>query len=105
MTFSCSSSGLIANGRRIEKVDISPFISNLPFGKDTRAFSTDDASGSTSQAANIIEALEAGARVLVMDEDTSATNFMIRDHRMQQLVSKKDEPITPFIDKVKQLYI
>jgi len=92
------------DGRRVEKVDISPFISNLPLGKDTRAFSTDDASGSTSQAANIIESLEIGARVLVMDEDTSATNFMIRDHRMQELVSKDKEPITPFIDRVGQLY-
>jgi len=92
------------DGRRIEKVDISPFISNLPFGQDTRAFSTEDASGSTSQAANIVEALSAGAEVLLMDEDTSATNFMIRDHRMQELVSKDKEPITPFIDKVCQLY-
>ena len=91
------------DGRRIEKVNISPFIANLPFGKDTQAFSTEDASGSTSQAANIIEALEVGARVLVMDEDTSATNFMIRDHRMQELVSKDKEPITPFIDKIRQL--
>ena len=92
------------DGRRIEKVDISPFISNLPFGQDTQAFSTDDASGSTSQAANIIEALEVGARLLLIDEDTSATNFMIRDQRMQELVSKDKEPITPFIDKVRQLY-
>ncbi len=92
------------DGRRVEKVDISPFINNLPFGRDTRAFSTEDASGSTSQAANIIEALEVGAKVLVMDEDTSATNFMIRDHRMQELVSKDREPITPFIDKIRQLY-
>ncbi|KPJ89669.1 MAG: ATPase [Spirochaetes bacterium DG_61] len=92
------------DGRRIEKVDIDPFISNLPFGKDTRSFSTDDASGSTSQAANIMEALEVGARVLLMDEDTSATNFMIRDHRMQELVAKEREPITPFIDKIRQLY-
>jgi predicted ABC-class ATPase len=92
------------DGRRIEKVDISPFITNLPFGKDTREFSTEDASGSTSQAANIIEALEAGAQALLMDEDTSATNFMIRDHRMQELVSKEKEPITPFIDKVQQLH-
>ena len=92
------------DGRRIEKVDISPFIANLPFGQDTRAFSTDDASGSTSQAANIMEALEVGAKVLLIDEDTSATNFMIRDHRMQELVSKDKEPITPFIDKVRQLY-
>jgi predicted ABC-class ATPase len=92
------------DGRHVEKVDISPFISNLPFGRNTRAFCTDDASGSTSQATNIIEALEAGAEVLIMDEDTSATNFMIRDHRMQELVSKDREPITPFIDKIRQLY-
>jgi predicted ABC-class ATPase len=92
------------DGRRIEKVDISPFITNLPFGRDTRAFSSEDASGSTSQAANIVEALEAGARLLLIDEDTSATNFMIRDHRMQELVAKEREPITPFIDKVRQLY-
>lgn len=92
------------DGRRIEKVDISAFISNLPFDQDTQAFSTDDASGSTSQAANIIEALEVGTKVLLIDEDTSATNFMIRDQRMQELVKKDNEPITPFIDKVHQLY-
>ena len=92
------------DGRRIEKVDISPFITNLPFGQDTQVFSTDDASGSTSQAANIIEALQVGAQVLLIDEDTSATNFMIRDQRMQELVSKDKEPITPFIDKVRQVY-
>jgi len=92
------------DGRRIQGVDISPFISNLPFGQDTTSFSSEEASGSTSQAANTIEALEAGARVLLIDEDTSATNFMIRDHRMQELVSKDREPITPFIDKIQQLY-
>ncbi|MDP8246547.1 MAG: ABC-ATPase domain-containing protein [Candidatus Tritonobacter lacicola] len=92
------------DGRNIEKVDISPFINNLPFGQDTRTFSSTDASGSTSQAANIIEALEVGANVLLIDEDTSATNFMIRDGRMQRLVVKDKEPITPFIDKVAQLY-
>ncbi len=93
-----------ADGRNIVGTDISPFINNLPFGRDTTSFSTKNASGSTSQAANISEALEAGARVLLLDEDTSATNFMIRDHRMQQLVAKDKEPITPFIDKVRQLY-
>ncbi|HZG71507.1 MAG TPA: ABC-ATPase domain-containing protein, partial [Chondromyces sp.] len=92
------------DGRSVEKVNISPFISNLPFGKDTRLFSTDDASGSTSQAANIIEAIEMGTDVLLVDEDTSATNFMIRDARMQALISKEKEPITPFVDKVRQLY-
>jgi predicted ABC-class ATPase len=92
------------DGRRVEKVNISPFINNLPFGQDTTRFSSEDASGSTSQAANIMEALETGAEVLLMDEDTSATNFMIRDARMQELVAKGKEPITPFIDKVRQLY-
>ncbi len=92
------------DGRRIEKVNISPFISNLPFGQDTRAFHTDNASGSTSQAANIVEALEYGTSLLLMDEDTCATNFMIRDGRMQQLVPKEREPITPFLDQVRHLY-
>lgn len=92
------------DGRGVAGVDISPFISNLPYGQDTKFFSTDNASGSTSQAANIIEALEIGARMLLIDEDRAATNFMIRDHRMQELVSKEKEPITPFIDKVKQIH-
>ena len=92
------------DGRRIEKTAITPFISNLPYGRDTEAFSSENGSGSTSQAANIIEAIEAGASSLLIDEDTSATNFMIRDHRMQELVAKDREPITPFIDKVRQLF-
>ncbi|WP_077596231.1 ABC-ATPase domain-containing protein [Oceanobacillus kimchii] len=91
------------DGRRISAVDISPFISNLPHGKDTSNFSTDDASGSTSQAANVMEALEVGAKTLLIDEDTSATNFMIRDIRMQKLVAKNKEPITPFIHRIRQL--
>ena len=91
------------DGRRVEKVRVSPFIFNLPLGSDTEAFSTENASGSTSQAANIIEALETGARLLLIDEDTSATNFMIRDELMQRLVSKEMEPITPFIDQVGNL--
>ncbi len=92
------------DGRYIEKVDISSFISELPQNNNTKKFSSDNASGSTSQAANTIEALEAGAGCLLIDEDTSATNFMIRDRRMQQLVPKEREPITPYIDKVRQLY-
>lgn len=92
------------DGRYVAQVNITPFIDNLPLGQDTTAFSSDNASGSTSQAANIIEALEMGAEVLLLDEDTSATNFMIRDARMQRLVAKEKEPITPFIDRVRQLY-
>ncbi|SDQ84375.1 ABC-ATPase domain-containing protein [Virgibacillus salinus] len=91
------------DGRQVTGVNISPFINNLPHKQDTQFFSTENASGSTSQAANVMEALEAGATTLLIDEDTSATNFMIRDHRMQQLVKKDKEPITPFIDKIKQL--
>lgn len=92
------------DGRAVAGVDISPFIGALPGGQDTRAFSTPNASGSTSQAAAIIEALEAGSRLLLIDEDTAATNFMIRDRRMQALVKSADEPITPFIDRVRSLY-
>ncbi|MBI5869709.1 MAG: ABC-ATPase domain-containing protein [Actinobacteria bacterium] len=92
------------DGRRVERVDISPFISNLPFSVDTTTFCTENASGSTSQAANIVEALEAGSRLLLIDEDTSATNFMIRDELMQQLIAKEREPITPFIDQVRNLH-
>jgi predicted ABC-class ATPase len=91
------------DGRRVEGVDIRPFINNLPDRSDAAAFRTDNASGSTSQAANIIEALEVGTRVLLLDEDTCATNLMIRDARMQTLVEKPGEPITPFIDQVQQL--
>lgn len=91
------------DGRSVAGVDIGGFINNLPLGRDTRNFSTANASGSTSQAANIVEALETGTSLLLLDEDTSATNFMIRDGRMQQLVAKEMEPITPFIDTVRDL--
>ena len=92
------------DGRSIQKTDISMFIRNLPNGRDTKAFYTEDASGSTSQAANTIEAMEAGAEVFLIDEDTSATNFMIRDELMQRVVSREVEPIIPFIDRVRELY-
>ncbi|KXA96706.1 ABC transporter ATPase, partial [candidate division MSBL1 archaeon SCGC-AAA259I09] len=92
------------DGRFVENCDISPFVSNVPSGLDTSSFSTEDASGSTSQAANITESLEVGAQLLLIDEDTSATNLMIRDERMQELVAKKEEPITPLIDRIGKLY-
>ena len=92
------------DGRSIKNTDISLFIDNLPNGKDTIRFTTENASGSTSQAANIVEAIESKSEVLLIDEDTSATNFMIRDDLMQRLVSKEKEPITPFIEIVKPLY-
>ena len=92
------------DGRAINGTDISPFIDNLPLGRDTHAFTTPNASGSTSQAANIVEALECGCELLLIDEDTSATNFMIRDPRMQALVSKEKEPITPLSHRIRELY-
>jgi predicted ABC-class ATPase len=92
------------DGRRVEQVDIGAFIGDLPQGRSTTAFSSEDASGSTSQAANIVEAVEAGATGLLLDEDTSATNFMVRDARMQALVHKEHEPITPFLERVRELY-
>ena len=92
------------DGRSVCSVNISAFINNLPNGKETERFSTENASGSTSQAANIVEALELGASCLLIDEDTSATNFMVRDRRMQELVATHQEPITPFVDRVRHLY-
>lgn len=92
------------DGRSISNVDISPFISHLPNRKDTAHFSTEDASGSTSQAAGLMEAMESGSRLLLIDEDTSATNFMIRDRLMQQVIHGAEEPITPFIERVNSLY-
>jgi predicted ABC-class ATPase len=90
------------DGRSVSGVDISAMIGELPGGRGTEDFSTPNASGSTSQAANIAEAIEAGTSLLLVDEDTSATNFMIRDERMRELV--RNEPISPFIDLVQPLY-
>lgn len=92
------------DGRSIKDTDVSMFINHLPNGKDTLRFTTEDASGSTSQAANVIEAMEAGTHLFLIDEDTSATNFMIRDELMQRVVQREAEPITPFIDRVAELY-
>lgn len=92
------------DGRSIKKTDISMFINDLPNGKETRGFYTEDASGSTSQAANVIEGMEAGAKLLLIDEDTSATNFMIRDELMQRVIHRDMEPITPFIERIRELY-
>lgn len=92
------------DGRSIRNVDISLFINDLPNKKDTTSFSTPDASGSTSQAAGVIENMEAESRLFLIDEDTSATNFMVRDDFMQQVISREKEPITPFLERAKDLY-
>ena len=92
------------DGRSVAGVDISPFIKNLPNKKDTVHFSTEDASGSTSQAANLMEALESGSSLILIDEDTSATNFMVRDDLMAQVITPGEEPITPFINRIRGMY-
>lgn len=92
------------DGRAVSGVDISLFIRDLPDGRDTSRFSTVDASGSTSQAAASVEAWEAGARALLIDEDTSATNFMVRDALMEAVVAREFEPITPFVERVRDLW-
>lgn len=92
------------DGRCVSHVNISPFINDLPNGKNTVDFSTEDASGSTSQAANVVEAIQAGAKSLLIDEDTCATNFMVRDSLMQAVVSGEKEPITPFTLQARELY-
>jgi predicted ABC-class ATPase len=92
------------DGRSVRDVDISLFINDLPNGKDTKVFSTEDASGSTSQAAAVIEGMEAGTGLFLIDEDTSATNFMVRDEFMQQVILREKEPITPFLERARDLY-
>lgn len=92
------------DGRSVKKTDISMFVNDLPSGKNTKAFDTEDASGSTSQAANVVEAMESGTKLLLIDEDTSATNFMVRDELMQRVVHRNQEPITPFIERAGYLF-
>ena len=92
------------DGRFVGGVDISAFISDLPAAAkiDPNQFATRCASGSTSMASNIIESIEIGAAAMLLDEDTCASNFLIRDSRMRSLVAH--EPITPFIYRVNSLY-
>ena len=92
------------DGRSVRNLDLSLFIHDLPNGKDTHCFSTEDASGSTSQAAGVMEGIEAGSRVFLIDEDTSATNFLVRDEFMQRIVHPDKEPITPFLARARDLY-
>lgn len=92
------------DGRSVRGTDISLFINNLPSGIPTDSFWTEDASGSTSQAASTAEALEARCRLFLIDEDTSATNFMVREPLMQAVIAPEGEPITPFVERLRDLY-
>jgi predicted ABC-class ATPase len=90
------------DGRAVNGLDISGFIDKLPGKVDATQFWTQNASGSTSEAAAIIEAILAGAKLLLIDEDSSATNFLIKDHHMRKLIPK--DTITPLCDRVQELY-
>lgn len=92
------------DGRSVKQLNISTFIRDLPSGKNTACFSTEDASGSTSQAANTVEAILSGSRTLLIDEDTTATNFMVRDSLMQSVIHPDQEPIIPFLSRMRELY-
>lgn len=92
------------DGRSVRNVDISLFIKDLPNNKDTAAFYTEDASGSTSQAAAVMEGIESGSHLFLIDEDTSATNFMMRDELMQKVIHREKEPITPFLERARDLF-
>ena len=91
-------------GRSIRNVNISPFISQLPNGVSTEQFSSDNASGSTSQAASIIESIESGSRFLLFDEDTCATNLLFRDELIKKVVDPANEPITPLYSTVRSIW-
>lgn len=88
------------DGRSVRGVDVSAFIGSLPGGQGTRAFSSEEASGSTSQAAAIIEAIELGTKAILLDEDTSATNLLIRDDRMRELIPASSEPLIPLRERI-----
>lgn len=89
------------DGRPVSNVNLTPFFKYLPNNISLTNFSTLHASGSVSQASNIIEAIYGESKLLLIDEDKSATNFMIRDNNMRLLV--KNEPIIPFTDRVEEL--
>ena len=90
------------DGRMVESVNLTPFFRKLGGEETMERFCTGHASGSVSQAANIVEAVCGGAKLLMIDEDKSATNFLIRDRNMRRIVP--NEPIIPFTDRVEELY-
>lgn len=90
-------------GRYATGLDLRTFFRPLPDGSDLSAYSTDSAPACISQAANLLEALEMGSKVLLVDEDECAIDFMTRDARMQALVGSRREPIIPLVDRVRLL--
>lgn len=93
----------VEDGRSVRGTDLSFFVRDLPGGISTKEFSTASASGSTSQAANLLEAMEAGASTFLIDEDSSAVNFLIRDARVRKLLGDDREPLIPLTDRIREI--
>ncbi len=89
------------NGRWVSCIDLSQWIHGLPGGRDTRCFSTSDASGATSIFASLQEAVEAGAELLIIDEDSTATNALHRDQWAERITGKRT--ITTISDSAARL--
>jgi len=93
----------VEDGRSVRCTDLSMFVRDLPGGVSTKNFNTLSASGSTSEAANLLEAMEAGSQTFLIDEDSSAVNFLIRDIRVRKLLGNDREPLIPLTDRIKDL--
>jgi predicted ABC-class ATPase len=93
----------VEDGRSVRGTDLSMFVRDLPGGVSTKNFNTLSASGSTSEAANLLEAMEAGSQTFLIDEDSSAVNFLIRDVRVRKLLGDDREPLIPLTDRIKEL--
>ena len=93
----------VEDGRSVRGTDLSLFVRDLPGGVSTKNFNTLSASGSTSEAANLLEAMEAGSRTFLIDEDSSAVNFLIRDIRVRKLLGDDREPLIPLTDRIREI--
>ena len=93
----------VEDGRSVRATDLSIFVRDLPGGVSTKDFTTLSASGSTSEAANLLEAIEAGSRTFLIDEDSSAVNFLIRDIRVRKLLGDDREPLIPLTDRIREI--
>ena len=93
----------VEDGRSVRGTDLSPFVRDLPGGISTKNFTTACASGSTSEAANLLEAMEAGSEAFLIDEDSSAVNFLIRDMRVRKLLGDDREPLIPLTDRIREI--
>ena len=93
----------VEDGRSVRGTDLSQFVRDLPGGVSTKNFNTLSASGSTSEAANLLEAMEAGSRAFLIDEDSSAVNFLIRDVRVRKLLGDDREPLIPLTDRIREI--